>query len=71
MNISGPFKAPKSAAGARRQYWAIIREARRLQAGGLTFGMDWITFRIHYPEAAAHINGPVKAAIEREQGAQS
>lgn len=64
MNINGPFRAPKSAAGARRQYWAIIRAARKALAGGLSFGMDWPTFRASFPAAYEHIHGPVKAALK-------
>ena len=49
------FKMPKTQAGAERQYWALIRKARRSMAGGLQFGMDWPTFRAWFPEAYAHI----------------
>ncbi len=48
-------KLPKSQAGAKRQYDAIIRRAYRRMAGGLTFGLDWPTFAATFPEDAAHI----------------
>lgn len=49
------MKMPKSEAGAQRQYWAIIRKARRAMAGGLQYGMDWPTFRAWFPCEYAHI----------------
>jgi hypothetical protein len=55
MNLDGPFRAPKSLAGATRQYKAIWRELRRHYAGGLTYGLDWPTLRSAYPVAAEHL----------------
>lgn len=55
INLSGPFDMPKTKAGAVRQYDAIMRAARAAGRGGLTFGMDWPTFKINHPAAYAHI----------------
>lgn len=55
LNLSGPFTMPRTKRGAVRQYDAIMRAARNGMAGGLTFGMDWRTFKITFPKAAAHV----------------
>jgi hypothetical protein len=46
------LKMPKSKRGAVRKYNAIMRRARRELRGGLTFGLDWSTFRALYWEEA-------------------
>lgn len=41
--------------GAWRRYNAIIRQCRRDLAGGLSFGMDWPTLRVTFPDRYAEI----------------
>lgn len=41
---------PKSKRGALRQRNAIIRAYKRAFAGGGSFGFDWPTFRLNWPE---------------------
>ena len=41
--------------GAWRRYNAIIRQCYRDCAGGLTFGLDWPTLRIHWPDRYAEL----------------
>ena len=53
MNIH--MNAPKTKRGAVRQYDTIMRACRRDLAGGLSFGMDWPTLRITFPERYARI----------------
>lgn len=45
----------KSKRGAAKRYWAIIRQCRRDLAGGLSFGMDWTTLRITFPDRYAEL----------------
>jgi hypothetical protein len=49
------YKMPKSQAGAERQYNAIMSRARRALRGGLSFGMDWPTFKAYFPVSYDHI----------------
>lgn len=46
-------KPPRSVAGARRQYNAVVRVYRRAYAGGGQFGFDWPTFRVNWSEGYA------------------
>ena len=48
-------KLPKSKRGATRQYNAIMRKCRKSMAGGLSYGMDWPTMRVTFPDEYAHI----------------
>ena len=47
------MREPKSAAGAQRQYNAIVRAYQRDFADGGAFGFDWPTFHANSPERAA------------------
>jgi hypothetical protein len=47
--------AIKTKQGAIRRYDAILRRCRRDMAGGLTFGMDWPTLRITFPDRYAEL----------------
>lgn len=49
------MRDPKTKRGAVRQYNAIIAACRRDLAGGLSFGMDWPTLRVSFPERYARI----------------
>lgn len=41
--------------GALRRYHAIINACFRDMAGGLQFGMDWVTLKLTFPERYAEI----------------
>lgn len=41
--------------GALKRYNAILNQCFRDMRGGLTFGMDWATLRITFPERYAEI----------------
>ena len=45
----------KSKRGALKRYNAILRQCRRDLAGGLQWGMDWVTLRITFPDRYAEI----------------
>ena len=47
--------AVKSKRGAVKRYHAILRQCRKDLAGGLQFGMDWVTLRITFPDRYAEI----------------
>lgn len=46
-------KQPKTKRGANRQYDALIRRYHDMFAGGGTFGWDWPTFHLNWPEGYA------------------
>jgi hypothetical protein len=46
-------RAPKTRAGAERQYDAVIRAYKRAFDGGGMFGWDWRTFEINWQEGYA------------------
>lgn len=41
--------------GAMRRYNAILNSCFRDMAGGLQFGMDWVTLKITFPDRYAEI----------------
>jgi len=53
MLFSVSTKQPKSKRGADRQYGALIRRYYDMFRGGGTFGWDWPTFRLNWPEGYA------------------
>lgn len=46
-------KQPRSVAGIERQYYAVIRAYMRAYAAGGSFGFDWPTMRVNWPEGYA------------------
>jgi hypothetical protein len=46
-------RAPKTRAGAERQYNAVIRAYKHAFDGGGMFGWDWRTFEINWQEGYA------------------
>lgn len=49
------MRDPKTKRGCVRQYETIMRACRRDLAGGLSFGMDWPTIRVTFPERYARV----------------
>jgi hypothetical protein len=56
MTTEASFTLPKSKRGAVRQYNALINKFYREMEGGGTFGIDWPTARIFFPQECAHID---------------